>query len=145
MLLLPDNSPFVFHRAVQADYLDIFKKAFLAVFCHHIFTHFKFWTVISSFQSSCFLGIASWNGFPVLIGSVVLVNLFSDKCLSKVSLRPTEQCSDVTGNPSAFETGTLNITAFYYLLYLLLYWAMVIFFLTFLTVCVQKNMYVRVI
>lgn len=50
----------------------------------------------------------------MLIGSVALVNWFSDKCLSKLSLRLAEQYSSVTGNSSAFETGTLNITTFYY-------------------------------
>lgn len=68
----------------------------------------------------------------MLIGSVALVKWFSDKCLSKLSLRPTEQCSSVTGNSSAFETGTLNITTFYYS-----HLGDGDFF-TFLTVCVQN-------
>lgn len=51
------------------------------------------------------------------------VNWFSDKCLSKFSLRPTEQCSGMTGNSGAFKTGTLNIITFF-----IHTWVMVIFF-----------------
>lgn len=44
---------------------------------------------------------------------MALVNRFGDKCLSKLSLRPTEQCSGVRGNSGAFKTGTLNIITFF--------------------------------
>lgn len=91
---------------VLADCSNIFKKAFLpssVPMPYTLQTLSKYFFLSVQLYCRC----CQFKRFSC-------VNWFGDKHLSKLSLRPTEQCSGVTGNSGAFKTGTFNIITFFY-------------------------------